>query len=329
MHPRRIVVAAALAALLAATSMAHAQSAEAEQLFRDGDRLMTEGKLREACEAFDGSNRIEPRAGTLIRLGECRENNHQLASAWSAYADALARVKDPRKREVAQAAITAIEPRLSKLTISVASPRTGLTLTRNGKPVDAALWGRAVPIDGGEQVLVASAPGFIAATVTVSVPIERASVTARIPVLEPQPTVARTDPAAPVVAVPPVGSSPSVPSSFTGRRKVAVLIAVVGVAAFGGAGILGRSAKSREDDAFALCPDPATPCARSAEATEKLDSAHARATYTNVALGIGGAAIAGAVALWITGAPRAESHGVAVTPHVAGSAFGLSLGGSF
>jgi len=46
---------------------------------------MAEGKLAQACQAFEASNRVEPTAGTLILLGECREQNQQLASAWSAY----------------------------------------------------------------------------------------------------------------------------------------------------------------------------------------------------------------------------------------------------
>src|SRR5206468_11468525 len=78
---RFAVVAIAIAVLLAATGgRARAQSAEAEALFSDGDRPMTAGKLAEACDAFEASNRIEARAGTLIRLGECRAKNNQLAS---------------------------------------------------------------------------------------------------------------------------------------------------------------------------------------------------------------------------------------------------------
>src|SRR5450432_1219815 len=76
---------------------AYAQSAEAEQLFSDGDKDMKLGKLEQACDAFEASNRIETRAGTLIRLGQCREDLHELASAWSAYKDAVTRVKDPKK----------------------------------------------------------------------------------------------------------------------------------------------------------------------------------------------------------------------------------------
>src|SRR5689334_4104980 len=62
------------------TNRAHAQSAEAEKLFNDGNKLMDAGKLAEACAAFEASNRAEPRAGALIRLGECREKTQQLAS---------------------------------------------------------------------------------------------------------------------------------------------------------------------------------------------------------------------------------------------------------
>src|SRR4051812_4793625 len=91
---------------------AFGQSAEAESLFNDGNQLMAEGKLAPACDAFEASNRVEPRAGTLIRLGECREKNQQFASAWSAYKDALTRAKDKNKIKFAKEKVAAIEPRL-------------------------------------------------------------------------------------------------------------------------------------------------------------------------------------------------------------------------
>src|SRR5436190_2215525 len=37
---------------------------------------MAEGKLAQACDAFEASNRVEQRAGTLIRLGECTIPGH-------------------------------------------------------------------------------------------------------------------------------------------------------------------------------------------------------------------------------------------------------------
>src|SRR5262249_29256223 len=115
----RILTAAIGVAACIGTRAAHAQSAEAEALFTEADKLMKAGETARACEAFEGSNRLEPRAGTLIRLGECRERTGELASAWSAYKDALTRVRDPKKRSIASARLAAIEPRLAYLTVAV------------------------------------------------------------------------------------------------------------------------------------------------------------------------------------------------------------------
>ena len=47
--------------LLFGISRAHAQNAQAESLFNEGNRLMAAGELAQACEVFEASNRIEPR----------------------------------------------------------------------------------------------------------------------------------------------------------------------------------------------------------------------------------------------------------------------------
>src|SRR5258708_24898372 len=139
-HPLRPIrsIAAISAFVVAAAGAARAQNVEAETLFADGNKLTKQGKLAEACDAFEASNRIEARAGTLIRLGECREANHQLASAWSAYKDALTRVKDTHKKAIATAKVAELEPKLSYLTISVPDEARveGLALTRNGQLAD-------------------------------------------------------------------------------------------------------------------------------------------------------------------------------------------------
>ncbi|MBK9032011.1 MAG: hypothetical protein IPL61_11900 [Myxococcales bacterium] len=116
------------------TGTALAQNADAEVLFNEAVQLETEGKVPEACNAFEASNRIEPRAGTLIRLGQCREKQGLMVSAWSAYKDSLTRVKDPKKRKLAQDRVNALEPTLSYLTVSVPDDVRvdGLVVTRNG-----------------------------------------------------------------------------------------------------------------------------------------------------------------------------------------------------
>jgi len=316
-------------------SRAYAQSAVAEGLFNDGNKLMAEGKLVQACDAFEASNGVEPRAGTLIRLGECREQNQQLASAWSAYKDALTRVKDPRKRELATAKAKALEARLSYLTVSVsdASRVEGMTLTRNGKPFEPTLWNRALPVDGGEYLIAGHAPGHEDWQTTAHVPVEGGKVSIEVPKL--MELSKRTSPPATPPATPPViGHSDHEAvwsrGMFTTRRKVSLGVAgasVIGVAA---GGVLGAIAKGKQNDAFKLCPDLATPCTQADQSNAFLKSAHSRAFAANVAFGIGTAAAIGAAVLWFTGAPDAEnSRRVSVVPSVMPGETGAIVLGRF
>ena len=310
-------------------TVARAQSADAEALFNDGNRLMNEHKIAEACDAFEASNRIEMRAGTLIRLGECREENHQLASAWSAYKDALTRVKDPKKRTIATAKIAQLEPRLSELTIAIpdANRVAGLELTRNGQPLDPGLWNRAVPVNGGAYTIVARAPGYRDWQTTTKVPDESGKIVVDIPKLEsaasPTPTVvgAPRPPAATGATAPAEGDVAT--STWTGRRKLALSSAGLTVASGIGGVVFGVLAKSKQQDAEKLCT-PNVPCVDGARAQALLGTAHDRALDANIAFAIAGAAAIAAGVLWFTGAPE---RGVAVVPSA--HAATLVLGGSF
>jgi hypothetical protein len=290
----------AILAILGLTAHAHAQSAEAEAMFNEGDKLMAAGKLAEACAAFEASNNMDPRAGTLIRLGECREQNHQLASAWTAYKDALGRVKDPRKRDIATAKVNALEPRLSKLTIVVGEHKVeGLAITRNGKPIDPAIWDRALPVDGGEYEIGATAPGFSQWKTSVSVPNEQGDVKAEVPTLTPA-----AKPVTPTTSVQPVTGPAEPAPMFTPKRKLAVAAAGVGVASLAVGIVLGIKAKGDRDDAFKLCPDPSVPCADAARADSLTSSGHKLAIGADVAFGVAGVGAIGAALLWITGKPE-------------------------
>lgn len=307
-----IVIVMAAIGLGSGARAALAQDAAAEVLFQDGDRLMREGKLAEACDAFEASNRIEPRTGTLIRLGDCREKRGQLASAWSAYADASARAKDPAKKQVADAKVAALGPRLSKLTITVAHSVAELAITRDGAPIDRALWGRAVPVDGGDLVLRATALGFQPWEQTVAVPLEGGAVTVEVPRLADAPaTVAPRNPIVDPGLVTHVEAPSQEPTGLPARRKLAIGVGAAGLAVVGVGVWAGLSARGLEDDAHARCAQVV--CADAVAANDALDRARTRATLANLAYGVGGAAIAAAAVLWFTGG-RAAPEQVAVTP---------------
>lgn len=304
---------AAISTLIALAGHARAQSAEAAALFDDGDKLLKQGKLVEACEAFESSNRIEPRAGTLIRLGDCRERNNQLASAWSAFKDALIRVKDPRKQQLAKARIAALEPRLSHLTIAVQTPSDGLAIARGDKPVDQVEWNRAIPIDGGTYAITATAPGRVEWKGTATVPADHGEVTITVPALAEAPktvAVVAQPPPAPIVAE-------RGPSAFTTKREIALGVLGVGVAAGVIGIVLGESAKSKQNDAYGLCPDPAQSCAQADQANSLISTGRTRAFEADAAFGVAGALAIAAAALWFTGGPERATL-VAVDPTTRG-----------
>jgi hypothetical protein len=331
-----VVTSIAFTLLLMGGGRAHAQSAEAEGLFNDGNKLMAEGKLGPACDAFEASNRVEPRAGTLIRLGECREQNQQLASAWSAYKDALTRVKDPRKRDVATAKARALESRLSYLTVSVSDERRveGLTLTRSGTSFDPMLWNRALPVDGGDYVIAGRAPGHEEWQTTAHVPVEGGKVSIEVPKLKELSKLASPAAATPSllrsVTGPPGHEAVRSKGILTTRRKIAVGVvgaSVIGVVA---GAVLGASAKGKQNDAFKLCPEPATPCTQADQSNALIKASHSRALEANIAFGLGAAAAIGAGVLWFTGAPDVENpRRVSVIPSMVPGETGVVVMGRF
>ena len=180
-----------LVLLAAPPAMAQPATAQAESLFRDGRALMKEGKLAEACTAFEGSQKLEPAITTLLNLGDCREKAGQLASAWGAFVEAARTARDAsdaatqKLYQVARKHAHELEPRVSRLTIHVRADRRidGLEIVRGDAPIDASAWDRALPIDGGTYTIAARAPGAAPWSTTVTIGAEGDSKTVEIPKL--------------------------------------------------------------------------------------------------------------------------------------------------
>jgi hypothetical protein len=294
-----------IAALVVIARRADAQSAEAAALFDEGDRAMLRGDLAKACESFEASNRVESRAGTLIRLGECRQLDHQLASAWSAYKDALTRVKDPRKRDSAAAKVAEIEPLLSYLTISVPDDRRidGLAVTRNGASFDPLLWNHAIPVDGGTYTIAVHAPGHDDWSATVEVPADHGKVSVDVPKLHALAKPVPPPPRPPVAMRAPERHRTTLAIAFASGSAVALAAGIV----------LGVQSKSRRDDAAGLCPDPMT-CDRASDANALASAGHTRALAADIAFAVGGAAAIAAGVVWYTGRPETRSLAIMPTP---------------
>ena len=160
---------AAVCALVALSSSAHAQpaGAQAEVLFREGRGLMTAGKYAEACAAFEQSQKLEPAITTLINLAGCREKAGQLATAWGLFLEAERQTRTARDaatqklHDVAKDRAKKLEPRISKLAINV--PRNsqveGLEIARDAERIESVMWNHALPIDGGTYTIPARRRG--------------------------------------------------------------------------------------------------------------------------------------------------------------------------
>lgn len=117
-------------------------------------------------------------------------------------------------------------------------------------------------------------------------------------------------------------------SRWTNKRKVAVGLAVGGIAAVGVGTVFALQNRKYKDDADRLCPS--TPCANANEANALSDRAGTKATFANISFGLGAGLAATAVVLWFVGAPTATgSNESAFIPQVSPTFSGIAYGGSF
>ncbi len=284
--------------LLAAPRGARAQdnSAAVEGLFAEGKKLMTEGKIAEACPKFLASYNLDNRSGTLLNLADCYEKNGQLASAWARFLEAkalAARAGQTDRAELATQRGAALEPRLSKLTITVPRPADGLVVARDGVPVAAAAYGVAVPVDAGKHTLNASAPNKTAwaSEIVVGAQADRKNV--EVPEL--------VD--APSTAPPPVAPAPQ-PEERHGpstRTILGLSVAGAGVVSVGLGVYFGFAAVAKNRDSYSSgCGQDgqATSCTSAGLAVRS--TAVSDGNVSTILITAGAVAVAGGVVLWLT-----------------------------
>ncbi len=189
------VAVISIAALHSLSSVALAQpdAAQAEHFFKEGKRLMDEGNIAEACTAFETSYGKDPAISTLMNLGNCREKNHQYASAWGHFVNSARLSRGDQSatalKRVAQERAAALEPMLSYLVINVPADAKveGLSIMLNGKVVAESEWNWRFPVDGGEYRIEGKAPGHEPWETTVKVAAAKDTQAATVPRFHPSP----------------------------------------------------------------------------------------------------------------------------------------------
>lgn len=293
---------------LVQTTTARAQTdgaAAAEVLFHEGAELRRQGQFAEACEKFEESQRLDPAAGTLLNLGDCREAEGKLATAWSLFEEARKTAATSFIRDEAQARAQAVHGRLGYLQIQIQGAVAGQVVRYGNLTLGRPAYGTRVPVDPGELVVSATAPGYVGweakvrvdeGTTVVHVPELRKIVS---PVIAPEP------------ATRPVGPW---------------IVGAAGIASLGVGATLGFLAKGHYDSAEGLCPSH-TNC--SDAAMSEWGRADAFATASTVLVPLGALAAAGGVIWWMMSDPKTSTS--ARLPQVLVSESGgfISVRGAF
>lgn len=306
-----IVTGAALAALTGASGAAAqaGNQAAAEVLFQEGRALQQAGRYAEACPKLEESQRIDPGMGTLLTLALCHEGEGRLATAWAEFTtvegDARAAGRTDRET-MAREHAAALRPRLSTLAVDVpadVAATPGLELRIDGAVIGSGSYGVAVPVDGGEHRIEATAPGRRPWHAVVTVKIESDAARVAVPLLDELPKAPASAPAAPPVETT-VKMDREPVADGSGMRTAGFIVAGAGVAALGVGTYLALDAKSDHGAAERRCQPSPPSCEEGAY--EAGEDARKQGTLATVLFVAGGAAIAGGGALWLL-APKAEA----------------------
>jgi hypothetical protein len=342
-----MTVTKAMAALLLVASTAFAQqpgTSSADAAFKRGRELLKAGKFADACIEFEHSQKLDPALGTEFNIAQCSEKTGKLARALEMYRDLAARdTKADRKKEATDA-IPKLEARVAHLEVKVPSPPAGFAMTieviNSGLPPRPLEANKPIEIDLGEYELVARAPAAPEWRQTVRIDTEAKTTTVEPPFgTRPKPITPVVDPNAnkntnTTTGTAAIQQKPEPEDEGDGappksKRKLYGIIGMgVGGAALATGVVFGVMAKGKWSDAKDVCGG--TTCTTQADldkANDLRDQAKSKATLSTILVGVGVAAAATGVVLFVT-APKTEEER-RVTAHPIENGAGITLSGRF
>ena len=330
-----ILCVVAASAPLSARGQAN-QPVAAEALFREARKLVDEGRFAEACEKFAASEKLEAAVGTLLNLGRCYEKLDRTAAAWATYHEAIAVANatgQSEREKIARERADSLEPTLPRLTITVSAQPSGtqLTIKRDGETVLPDLWGVTVPVDPGEHVVEANAPGKKAWS-------GKTRVQARQVAALVVPSLEADEAAAPALAagIVPVdadsgNAEPAAPQDgeWNGKKTAAVVLAGAGALGLAVATVEGLTVLEKKSDYDRECGSGSCGEPHFSNAQAILDDAQQARTLAIVAGAAGGVSLVAAAVFWLTSgrSPAAAGDMVRLSPMAGARRVGLEVSG--
>ena len=278
--------------------------------------------------------------------------------------------KEPRE-QLARSRAAALEPRLARLSISVSSADPALEVLQDERLVGRGTWGSAVPVDPGLHTVSARSPGKRTWARSIEVSASGGRIDLVVPELEPengsappsmgpmgpvpmqqqpmqqqpvqqqpmqpyppqQPMVQQPPP--PMPATPP----PPAPVEATSRggsaqKTIGFVVGGAGVVGLGTGLAFGLMRNANVDERDKICPSSVHCSVSEGERVEELtDQGKKNATVSNIAFGVGGAALLLGAVLVLTAGDSKESGKPSAQVHIRSwsspTSAGASLGGSW
>ncbi|MGD0674740.1 MAG: tetratricopeptide repeat protein [Polyangiaceae bacterium] len=192
-----------------------AERATARQLFKEGDELQRSGRFADALDKFQRAQETFGAPTNLLRIAECEAALGRLVESAEAYRAVARASLGPSAPAAFQAAVEQaraelgqVEPRVPRLIVQLQPPGVKVQLQIDGQNAPSALLGEAIPMDPGPHQIGASASGYRAIEMAVTLK-ERESRTATL-TLRPLSTALGLPPS-PAPAPPPPAAAPSAP----------------------------------------------------------------------------------------------------------------------
>ncbi|MBX3206564.1 MAG: hypothetical protein KF764_15940 [Labilithrix sp.] len=300
---------------------AHERAAAA---FLEARKLIEQGNCDEAVPKLRESLAYESSIGARLSIADCIEARDPL-QAWKVLkeAAALSLMNRDERLAVTEERALALQSRLALLVFALpaATERPGFELRVDGEVVDRYLYRSGYATMPGNHRVEASAPGqrfsgAVTAAAGVATPV----------------TVALQQEDCRGAAPPPVAASTSASSEIdpgASQRTLGLAVGAVGVAGVATGIVFGILTLDRKKSIENACGGTVLNCAAPAGSLDaETESAKTAAAISTVSLAVGGAALLGGAALYLTAPSRfGPRTGVRVSPRASRGGAGLGVEG--
>jgi hypothetical protein len=320
-----LVVVSSVALTARADESAHDKAAAA---FQEGRKLIEQGSCEAAVPKLRESLAFESSVGARLSIADCVEKSDPL-QAWRLIkeASALALLNGDERMSVAEQRAAGLQKRLAMILFKLppgVAEQAGFELRVDGELVDRFHYRTGYATTPGKHTVQASSPGrrFVG-----SVTLD-AGVQAPVEV-----DLQRDDCRSPTPVAPaaPVTTTPVESDRGASRRTLGLAFGGIGLAGIASGVVFGLLTLDKKQSIEGACGGSVGSCTASPGSVDaETEAARTSAAISTVSFAVGGAALLGGVALYLT-APSATGPrtGVTLSPRASRGGAGLGLEGSW